>query len=108
MCESIILSIETSCDETAASVIKDGKEILSNEVVTQMMTHKKFGGVVPEVASRQHVEVITRVVDEALKNAEMTMEEIDAIAVTEGPGLIGALLVGVASAKALAFSYQSH
>ena len=106
MCESIILSIETSCDETAASVIKDGKEILSNEVVTQMMTHKKFGGVVPEVASRQHVEVITRVVDEALKNAEMTMEEIDAIAVTEGPGLIGALLVGVASAKALAFSYQ--
>lgn len=106
MCESIILSIETSCDETAASVIKDGKEILSNEVVTQMMTHKKFGGVVPEVASRQHVEVITRVVDEALKNADMTMEEIDAIAVTEGPGLIGALLVGVASAKALAFSYQ--
>lgn len=106
MSKSIILSIETSCDETAASVIKDGQEILSNEVVTQMMTHKKFGGVVPEVASRQHVEVMTYVIDEALKNASMTMDDIDAIAVTEGPGLIGALLVGVASAKALAFSYN--
>ena len=106
MSESIILSIETSCDETAASVIKNGNEIISNEVVTQMMTHKKFGGVVPEVASRQHVEVMTTVIDEALKNANMQMGDIDAIAVTEGPGLIGALLVGVASAKALAFSHQ--
>lgn len=106
MSESIILSIETSCDETAASVIKNGNEIISNEVVTQMMTHKKFGGVVPEVASRQHVEVMTTVIDEALKNANMQMDDIDAIAVTEGPGLIGALLVGVASAKALAFSHQ--
>lgn len=106
MTKSIILSIETSCDETAASVIKNGNEIMSNEVVTQMMTHKKFGGVVPEVASRQHVEVMTQVIDEALSNANMTMDDIDAIAVTEGPGLIGALLVGVASAKALAFSHQ--
>lgn len=106
MSESIILCIETSCDETAASVIKNGNEIISNEVVTQMMTHKKFGGVVPEVASRQHVEVMTTVIDEALKNANMQMDDIDAIAVTEGPGLIGALLVGVASAKALAFSHQ--
>ncbi|MDT3994481.1 tRNA (adenosine(37)-N6)-threonylcarbamoyltransferase complex transferase subunit TsaD, partial [Mammaliicoccus fleurettii] len=106
MTKSIILSIETSCDETAASVIKDGNEIISNEVVTQMMTHKKFGGVVPEVASRQHVEVMTQVIDEALSNANMKMDDIDAIAVTEGPGLIGALLVGVASAKALAFSHQ--
>ncbi|PCM40023.1 tRNA (adenosine(37)-N6)-threonylcarbamoyltransferase complex transferase subunit TsaD [Mammaliicoccus sciuri] len=106
MSESIILSIETSCDETAASVIKNGNEIISNEVVTQMMTHKKFGGVVPEVASRQHVEVMTTVIDEALKNANMQMDDINAIAVTEGPGLIGALLVGVASAKALAFSHQ--
>ncbi|GGI02197.1 MULTISPECIES: tRNA (adenosine(37)-N6)-threonylcarbamoyltransferase complex transferase subunit TsaD [Mammaliicoccus] len=106
MSESIILSIETSCDETAASVIKNGNEIISNEVVTQMMTHKKFGGVVPEVASRQHVEVMTQVIDEALKNANMKIDDIDAIAVTEGPGLIGALLVGVASAKALAFSHQ--
>ncbi|WP_436858056.1 tRNA (adenosine(37)-N6)-threonylcarbamoyltransferase complex transferase subunit TsaD [Mammaliicoccus sciuri] len=106
MSESIILSIETSCDETAASVIKNGNEIISNEVVTQMMTHKIFGGVVPEVASRQHVEVMTTVIDEALKNANMQMDDIDAIAVTEGPGLIGALLVGVASAKALAFSHQ--
>ncbi|PNZ74542.1 tRNA (adenosine(37)-N6)-threonylcarbamoyltransferase complex transferase subunit TsaD [Mammaliicoccus stepanovicii] len=106
MKESLILSIETSCDETAASVIKNGNEIISNEVVTQMMTHKKFGGVVPEVASRQHVEVMTQVIDEALKNANTSMEEIDAVAVTEGPGLIGALLIGVASAKALAFSHQ--
>lgn len=106
MTKSIILSIETSCDETAASVIKNGNEIISNEVVTQMMTHKKFGGVVPEVASRQHVEVMTQVIDEALSNANMKMDDIDAIAVTEGPGLIGALLVGVASAKALAFSHQ--
>lgn len=106
MDKSIILSIETSCDETAASVIKNGNEILSNEVVTQMMTHKNFGGVVPEVASRQHVESMTNVIDEALNNAELTMEDIDAVAVTEGPGLIGALLVGIASAKALAFSHQ--
>ncbi len=99
-----ILGIESSCDETAAAVVKNGREILSNVINTQIALHKKFGGVVPEVASRRHIETIDNVIDEALKQADMTFADIDAIAVTYGPGLIGALLVGVSTAKALAYA----
>jgi N6-L-threonylcarbamoyladenine synthase len=102
--ELIILGIETSCDETAAAVIKNGTKILSNVVASQIESHKRFGGVVPELASRHHVEQITLVIEEAMKKADVHFEDIDAIAVTEGPGLVGALLVGVNAAKALAFS----
>ncbi|AMY06686.1 tRNA (adenosine(37)-N6)-threonylcarbamoyltransferase complex transferase subunit TsaD [Staphylococcus condimenti] len=104
--DTLILAIESSCDETSASVIKNGKEILSNTVLSQIESHKRFGGVVPEVASRHHVEGITTTIDEALNTADTTMEEIDAVAVTEGPGLIGALLIGINAAKALAFAYD--
>ncbi|MFS0752783.1 tRNA (adenosine(37)-N6)-threonylcarbamoyltransferase complex transferase subunit TsaD [Oceanobacillus sp. 1P07AA] len=102
--ETIILGIETSCDETAASVVKGGREILANVVASQIESHKRFGGVVPEIASRHHVEQITLVLEQAITEANVTWEEIDAIAVTEGPGLVGALLVGVNAAKALAFA----
>ncbi len=101
----IILGIETSCDETAAAVIKNGREILSNVVASQIESHKRFGGVVPEIASRHHVEAITLVVEEALKKAEVSWDDLDGIAVTEGPGLVGALLIGVNAAKALAFAH---
>ncbi|GGM39587.1 DNA-binding/iron metalloprotein/AP endonuclease [Paraliobacillus quinghaiensis] len=101
-----ILAIETSCDETAVAIIKDGKEIVANVVASQIESHKRFGGVVPEIASRHHVEEITFVLEEALKQAEMTVEEMDAITVTEGPGLVGALLIGVNAAKALAFAHD--
>ncbi|MGE8207107.1 tRNA (adenosine(37)-N6)-threonylcarbamoyltransferase complex transferase subunit TsaD [Heyndrickxia sp. NPDC080065] len=100
----IVLGIETSCDETAAAVIKNGTKILSNIVASQIESHKRFGGVVPELASRHHVEQITIVIEEALEKAEVTFQDIDAIAVTEGPGLVGALLVGVNAAKAIAFA----
>ncbi|MGV3465328.1 MAG: tRNA (adenosine(37)-N6)-threonylcarbamoyltransferase complex transferase subunit TsaD [Heyndrickxia sp.] len=100
----IVLGIETSCDETAASVIKNGTIILSNIVASQIESHKRFGGVVPELASRHHVEQITIVVEEALKEAGIMLSELDAIAVTEGPGLVGALLVGVNAAKAIAYA----
>ena len=103
--EQLILAIETSCDETAAAVIKDGREILSNVVASQIESHKRFGGVVPEIASRHHVEAITVVVEEALEQAGQTWEAIDAVAVTEGPGLVGALLIGVNAAKAMAFAH---
>lgn len=103
--ELIVLGIETSCDETAASVVKNGSEILSNIVASQIESHKRFGGVVPELASRYHVEQVTIVIEEAMKKANVTYEQIDAIAVTEGPGLVGALLVGVNAAKALAFAH---
>ncbi|MGL6173499.1 MAG: tRNA (adenosine(37)-N6)-threonylcarbamoyltransferase complex transferase subunit TsaD [Cellulosilyticaceae bacterium] len=99
-----ILAIETSCDETAAAVVKNGREVLSNVIATQIDLHKKFGGVVPEVASRMHVEKINHVIREALEKADTTLDEIDAIGVTYGPGLVGALLVGVVAAKAIAFS----
>lgn len=99
-----ILAIESSCDETAASVVVDGREVLSNVISSQIDLHKKFGGVVPEVASRKHIEKIDLVIDEALADANCTFDDIDAIAVTYGPGLVGALLVGVAKAKALAFA----
>ncbi|GIO25040.1 tRNA (adenosine(37)-N6)-threonylcarbamoyltransferase complex transferase subunit TsaD [Oceanobacillus sp. J11TS1] len=102
--DTIILGIETSCDETAASIVRNGREILSNVVASQIESHKRFGGVVPEIASRHHVEQITMVLEEAINKAEVTWDDIDAIAVTEGPGLVGALLVGVNAAKALAFA----
>ena len=104
--ETLILSIESSCDETSVSVIADGQRILSNTVLSQIDSHKRFGGVVPEVASRHHVEGIIPTIDTALEDAQVTMEDIDAVAVTEGPGLIGALLVGINAAKALAFAYD--
>lgn len=100
----IVLGMETSCDETAASIVRNGREVLSNVVASQIESHKRFGGVVPEIASRHHVEQITVVLEEAIDQAGVTWEEIDAIAVTEGPGLVGALLVGVNAAKALAFA----
>lgn len=100
-----ILAIESSCDETSVSIIKDGSEEISTVILSQMDTHANYGGVVPEIASRMHVENITLVIDEALKKANMKMEDIDAIAVTYGPGLIGSLLVGLMAAKTLAFIY---
>ena len=99
-----ILAIESSCDETSAAVVKDGREVLSNIIASQIDTHTKYGGVVPEVASRMHIEVVDAVVKSALEEANMTLEQIDAIGVTYGPGLVGALLVGVAEAKAIAFA----
>ncbi|MEY8543794.1 tRNA (adenosine(37)-N6)-threonylcarbamoyltransferase complex transferase subunit TsaD [Dubosiella newyorkensis] len=102
----IILGIESSCDETAVAIVKDGKEILSSVVASQIDVHTEFGGVVPEVASRIHVENISICIEKALKEANMTMEQIDAIAVTKGPGLIGCLHVGVQAAKTLAFAFH--
>ncbi|MEX2949511.1 tRNA (adenosine(37)-N6)-threonylcarbamoyltransferase complex transferase subunit TsaD [Staphylococcus warneri] len=104
--QTLILAIETSCDETSVSVIKNGTEILSNTVLSQIESHKRFGGVVPEIASRHHVEGITTTIDTALQTANVTMNDINAIAVTQGPGLIGALLIGINAAKALAFAYD--
>lgn len=101
-----ILGIETSCDETAVAIVKNGREIAANVVASQIESHKRFGGVVPEIASRHHVEQITIVIEEALKQAEITFSDLDAIAVTEGPGLVGALLIGVNAAKALAFAHS--
>ena len=101
-----ILAIESSCDETSVSIIKDGLEEISTVILSQIDTHKDYGGVVPEIASRMHVENITIVIDEALKKADMEMKDIDAIAVTYGPGLIGSLLVGLMAAKTLAFIYN--
>ena len=101
-----ILAIETSCDETAASIIKDGTEIISNVVSSQIESHKRFGGVVPEIASRHHVEQMTIVIEECLKQANMEPADLTAIAVTEGPGLVGALLIGINAAKAFAFAHS--
>ena len=102
MDKKIILAIESSCDETAAAVVVNGREVLSNVIASQIETHKKFGGVVPEVASRMHIEVVDSVVKAALVEAEVSLEDIDAIGVTYGPGLVGALLVGLQYAKGLA------
>ncbi len=99
-----ILAIESSCDETAAAVVKNGREVLSNVISSQIELHKLYGGVVPEIASRKHIEKINQVIEEALQEAEVTLEDLDAIAVTYGPGLVGALLVGVAEAKAIAYA----
>ncbi|MGL5414172.1 MAG: tRNA (adenosine(37)-N6)-threonylcarbamoyltransferase complex transferase subunit TsaD [Clostridium sp.] len=100
----IILSIESSCDETSAAIVVNGREVLSNIISTQIETHKKFGGVVPEVASRMHTEVINEVVQKALEEANVRLDDIDAIGVTYGPGLVGALLVGLQYAKGLALA----
>jgi N6-L-threonylcarbamoyladenine synthase len=101
-----VMGIETSCDETAVAIIKNGREIVANVVASQIESHKRFGGVVPEIASRHHVEQITIVIEEALNQANLSFPDIDAIAVTEGPGLVGALLIGVNAAKALAFAHN--
>ena len=101
-----ILAIESSCDETSASIIKNGKEEISTVVLSQMDTHANFGGVVPEIASRMHIENITMVLEECLDKSGLSMDDIDAIAVTYAPGLIGSLLVGLMAAKTLAFVYN--
>ncbi|MEO6334400.1 MAG: tRNA (adenosine(37)-N6)-threonylcarbamoyltransferase complex transferase subunit TsaD, partial [Pyrinomonadaceae bacterium] len=99
----LVLGVETSCDETAAAVVRDGRDIVSSIIASQIEMHKPFGGVVPELASREHLEKIEPIVAEALKEAGVTIKDIDAVAVTQGPGLIGSLLVGVCYAKALAY-----
>lgn len=100
----LVLGIESSCDETAASVVKNGREVLSNVISSQIELHKLYGGVVPEIASRKHIEKIDQVIKEALSEAKVTLEDIDVIGVTYGPGLVGALLVGVAEAKAISYA----
>ncbi len=104
--DKYILAIETSCDETAAAVIKNGNEIVTNVVASQIESHTRFGGVVPEIASRHHVEQVTLVIEEAMNEAQLTFADLSAIAVTAGPGLVGALLIGVNAAKALAFAHD--
>ena len=99
-----ILAIESSCDETAAAVVKNGREVLSNIIYSQIATHTMYGGVVPEIASRKHIEKINQVVESALKEADMTLEQVDAVGVTYGPGLVGPLLIGVSASKALAWA----
>ena len=100
----LVLGIETSCDETGASVVKDGNEVISDTVASSLEFHKKYGGVVPEIATRYHLEVIDYVVKDSLKAAGVTLEDIDLVAVTQGPGLVGALLVGISFAKSLGYS----
>ncbi len=100
----LILAIESSCDETAAAVVRNGREVLSNIIFSQIDLHTLYGGVVPEIASRKHIEKINQVIEQALKEANVTLDDITAIAVTYGPGLVGALLVGVSAAKAIAFA----
>src|SRR6266704_4648465 len=100
----LVLGIETSCDETAAAIVRDGREIISSVIASQIATHKRFGGVVPELASREHLDKIVPIVEEAFARAQTTSEKIDGIAVTIGPGLIGSLLVGVSYAKAMAYA----
>lgn len=100
----LILAIESSCDETAAAVVKNGREVLSNIISSQIALHTLYGGVVPEIASRKHIEKINQVIQEALDQANVTLDDVDAIAVTYGPGLVGALLVGVAEAKAISYA----
>lgn len=102
--EIYILGIESSCDETAAAVVKNGREVCSNVIASQIDIHTLYGGVVPEIASRNHIEKVNQVIGQALAEADKTLEEMDAIAVTYGPGLVGALLVGVAAAKAIAYA----
>ena len=104
MKDTLILAIESSCDETAASVVKNGRTILSNVISSQIALHTLYGGVVPEIASRKHIEKINQVIEQALTDAGVTLDDLDAIGVTYGPGLVGALLVGVAEAKAIAYA----
>ena len=101
--EILILGIESSCDETAAAVVRNGREVLSNVIASQIAVHTQFGGVVPEIASRRHIEQINQVITAALTEAGVGLSDITAIGVTYGPGLVGALLVGVAEAKAIAY-----
>src|SRR5688500_3931967 len=100
----LVLGIETSCDETAAAIVRDGREILSSGISSQVEIHKRFGGLVPELASRQHLDKILPIVNEAFSRAGIDMQAIDGIAVTAGPGLVGSLVVGVSYAKAMAFA----
>ena len=102
--DTLILAIESSCDETAAAVVRNGREVLSNIISSQIALHTLYGGVVPEIASRKHIEKINQVIEETLQQAGVTLKDIDAIAVTYGPGLVGALLVGVSAAKAISFA----
>src|SRR6201999_852605 len=106
MPDAYILGIESSCDETAAAVVRSGEKIVSNVVFSQIATHQPYGGVVPEIASREHLRAIVPVVRQALAEAGQTYQSIDAVAVTQGPGLAGALLVGISYAKALAFAME--
>ncbi|MGT2722020.1 tRNA (adenosine(37)-N6)-threonylcarbamoyltransferase complex transferase subunit TsaD [Streptococcus porcinus] len=106
MTDRYILAVESSCDETSVAILKNDNELLSNIIASQVESHKRFGGVVPEVASRHHVEVITTCFEDALKEAGISAEDLDAVAVTYGPGLVGALLVGIAAAKAFAWAYS--
>ena len=106
MSDITILSIESSCDETAAAVVVNGRQVLSNVIYSQIDLHTLYGGVVPEIASRMHIKKINQVIRKALDDAGKTFDDLDAIAVTYGPGLVGALLVGVAEAKAIAFAEQ--
>ena len=105
MADRYILAVESSCDETSVAVLKNEKELLSNIIASQVESHKRFGGVVPEVASRHHVEVVTLCIKDALSEAGIVAEQLDAVAVTYGPGLVGALLVGMAAAKAFAWAH---
>jgi N6-L-threonylcarbamoyladenine synthase len=100
----VILGIETSCDETSASVVVNGREVLSNVISSQVELHQKYGGVVPEIASRRHVELVLPVINQAIEDSALTLDDIDGVGVTYGPGLVGALLVGISAAKGLAFS----
>lgn len=102
----IVMGIETSCDETSVSLVKDGKTVLSNAVLSQIAIHQAYGGVVPEIASREHIKGITLVFDQAMKQAKIAFQDIDLVAVTAGPGLIGSLLIGVNAAKVIAMNYQ--
>jgi len=102
--EVLILAVESSCDETAAAVVKNGREVLSNVIYSQIALHTRYGGVVPEIASRKHIEKINQVIEEALSQAKVSLKDITAVAVTYGPGLVGALLVGVSEAKAISFA----
>lgn len=102
----LILAIESSCDETSASVVENGDTVLSNIVASQIKSHMRFGGVVPEIASRHHVEQITQIIEEAMEEADVTYEDLAGVAVTEGPGLVGALLIGVNAAKAIAYAHK--
>ena len=103
MKDILVMGIESSCDETSVSIVKNGREVLSNVINSQINIHEAYGGVVPEIASRCHTEVINGIMKQALKEANVTLDDIDAIAVTQGPGLVGALLVGVSYAKGLSF-----
>ncbi len=104
MKDILTLGIESSCDETSVAIVKNGRDVLSNVINSQIKIHEKFGGVVPEIASRNHVQAITEVTTEALKNANLTFSDIDVISVTYGPGLVGALLVGLSYGKALSYA----